>query len=183
MLPIYNLKWTNAQHESSETAKILNNRVIFWYSQHLIFNRETNDCHIGRNICINVTLVILLGRFIPESVRWLRITNQSEKALAILRKVAKFNKKEFPEVTLRPVERAGNGDKHSSIIDIFRPCKMAVKSIIQGYTWWVPPISSLSFPLLQHLSISRSNVILKPLLGRTFIDFFPNQVTVNDYKK
>jgi len=77
-----------------------------------------------------------LLKFIPESVRWLRITDQNDKAMKVLRKIAKFNKKEFPEVSLKPVERQ-NENKHSSLIDIFRPLRMALKSIIQGYTWMV----------------------------------------------
>lgn len=83
---------------------------------------------------------LLFFRFIPESVRWLRITNQTDKAMTTLRKVAKFNKKEFPDVILKPVERPEE-NKHGSLLDIFRPCRMAIKSVIQGYTWFVFSIS------------------------------------------
>lgn len=38
--------------------------------------------------------------FIPESVRWLLIKNKTEKAVEIIEKAAKFNKKELSQDTL-----------------------------------------------------------------------------------
>ena len=73
-------------------------------------------------------------RFIPESVRWLRIQGRLDDATEILRKVAKMNKKEFPAVKLAPVTERGTTLK-ASPLDIWRPRKMALKTLIQGFAW------------------------------------------------
>eukprot|EP00795_Rhopilema_esculentum_P000805 gene805-10542_t len=77
-----------------------------------------------------------LLKFIPESIRWLRISGQSEKAMEILEKIARVNKKEFPNAVLEPLAPTIK-EKRGSLLDIFRPCKMAIKTFIQGYAWMV----------------------------------------------
>ena len=54
--------------------------------------------------------------------------------MEILKKIAKINKKEFPNAVLEPLAPTIE-EKHGSLLDIFRPCKMAIKTFIQGYAW------------------------------------------------
>jgi len=77
----------------------------------------------------NLTNVI--SRFVPESVRWLLVKGKTEKAQAILEKVAKVNKKEMPVDDLHvPVTTANKG-----VLELFKTWKMTKLSLIQIYAW------------------------------------------------
>ena len=62
-------------------------------------------------------------------MRWLHARGEIDKAMAILRRIAKFNKREIPEdVTLTKPEAY----QKPNPIDVFRPQSRAVSSLIQG---------------------------------------------------
>lgn len=70
-------------------------------------------------------------RFVPESVRWLLVKGQRDKAQAILQNVAKMNKKEMPsEDILVPVTTANKG-----VLELFKTWYLAKLSLIQIYVW------------------------------------------------
>ena len=75
-----------------------------------------------------------IRRFIPESVRWLNLNGKKEKAMEILRKIAKFNMKEIPSnVTLKGQSKeVASG----SYIDLFKTWSIAKETIVQFYAWY-----------------------------------------------
>ena len=77
---------------------------------------------------------ILDFSFIPESTRWLRLNGKSQQAIDILKRIAKFNKKDVPDFDLVAVEQDTSKGK-SHFVDLFRPKKIAIRSLIQGYAW------------------------------------------------
>ncbi|XP_065060634.1 organic cation transporter-like protein [Rhopilema esculentum] len=80
--------------------------------------------------------ILLFFLAIPESARWLHVNGRNDEALAIFRKIAKCNGKELPEVQLKKIEdNCSSGIKH--YLHLFKPAKIAVRSLLQGYTWMV----------------------------------------------
>ena len=77
-----------------------------------------------------------LFRFIPESVRWLNLRGRQEEAMKILRRIAKFNKKEIPsEITLK--SQTGEGKTSGNFVDLLKPLYMAKQTSVQFYAWYV----------------------------------------------
>jgi len=80
--------------------------------------------------------VLAFAKFIPESVRWLNLKGRREQAMEILRRIAKFNKKEIPdEITLK--SQKVQGQSSSSFLDLFKPFRMAMQTLVQFYAWTV----------------------------------------------
>eukprot|EP00112_Aurelia_sp_Birch-Aquarium-sp1_P010677 Seg2274.3 transcript_id=Seg2274.3/GoldUCD/mRNA.D3Y31 product="Organic cation/carnitine transporter 4" protein_id=Seg2274.3/GoldUCD/D3Y31 len=80
-------------------------------------------------------IIVLLFRYIPESTRWLQLQGRKEEVRKILEKIARVNKKKLPEFELVVLKQESSvGIKH--IFDIFRPKKIAIRSLIQGYMWY-----------------------------------------------
>jgi len=79
--------------------------------------------------------LLFLGfyRFIPESVRWLRVNHRLEEAEQILSKVAKVNRRMMPDARLSGV----NSNTHASFANLFAPCQMAICTMILCFTWFV----------------------------------------------
>ena len=86
-------------------------------------------------VCSMPYMIILsFWFFTPESMRWLHARGETSKAMDILKRIAKFNKKEIPEdVTLSPAVLVGH--KKPSPVDVFRPRSRAVSSLIQGISF------------------------------------------------
>jgi len=77
--------------------------------------------------------ILIFWKFVPESVRWLLVKGKTEKAQAILEKVAKVNKKEMPVDDLHvPLTTANKG-----VLELFKTWKMTKLSLIQIYAWFV----------------------------------------------
>ena len=54
----------------------------------------------------------------------------------VLKKIARINGKEFPDFKLEEVKQdASTGLQHYK--HVFKPKKIAVRSLIQGYAWYV----------------------------------------------
>ncbi|XP_065064675.1 solute carrier family 22 member 15-like [Rhopilema esculentum] len=81
-------------------------------------------------------VTFLFFKFIPESTRWLHVNGRTDEAVAIFRKIAKFNGKELPDITLKPVPMdCSPGLTH--YLHLFKPKKVAIRSLIQGCAWVV----------------------------------------------
>lgn len=77
--------------------------------------------------------VFLFWKFVPESVRWLRLKGRTEEAMAIFRQIGVRNKRPLPEdVVLSPVNQIQH---KANPLDLFRTLNMAKKSIVQGFAW------------------------------------------------
>ena len=75
-------------------------------------------------------------RFIPESIRWLHLNGKTDEVMMILKKIARINGKELPDFKLDEVKQdASAGLQHYK--HLFKPKKIAVRSLIQGYAWYV----------------------------------------------
>ena len=87
----------------------------------------------------------LLGLYfcVPESVRWLIGAGKIEEAKKIVRQAARVNGKEAPEHLLKAADLFSakieenktkvNSTKKATILDLFRPTKMALRSINMGF--------------------------------------------------
>ena len=61
---------------------------------------------------------------------------RTEEVKVILENMAKVNKKQLPEFELAELKQEKSiGLKH--FFEIFRPRKIAIRSLIQGYMWYV----------------------------------------------
>ena len=89
-------------------------------------------------VCSAPYLVTLLSFFlVPESVRWLRVKNKQEQLTKTLRRIAFWNRREYPDdLRLEPIAEKTVARKFSPA-DVFRGPGMALRSSILGYTWFV----------------------------------------------
>ena len=64
--------------------------------------------------------------------------------MAVLRRIAKFNKKEIPSnIELKAQENRGKTT--GSFCDLFRPLQMAKKTMVQFYAWYVSTVNAIYF--------------------------------------
>ena len=71
-------------------------------------------------------------RFVPESVRYLRVNGRLDESMAIFAKIAKVNGRQMPDGYLLPPEDC---QVKSSILDLFRPFSLAINTFIQMFAW------------------------------------------------
>eukprot|EP00112_Aurelia_sp_Birch-Aquarium-sp1_P026753 Seg97.16 transcript_id=Seg97.16/GoldUCD/mRNA.D3Y31 product="Solute carrier family 22 member 3" protein_id=Seg97.16/GoldUCD/D3Y31 len=72
--------------------------------------------------------------FVMESMRWLHLNGKTDDVMKLLDRIAKLNNKKLPKIELVPLKNdQSNGLRH--FLNLFRPMKIAVRSLIQGYTW------------------------------------------------
>ena len=80
-------------------------------------------------------IALLSYKFVPESVRWLRLKGKFEEALEIFKMIADWNGKKInPDVKISRVTVAKNS---SSPMDLFKTKHMALKTTLQGFVWMV----------------------------------------------
>ena len=79
-------------------------------------------------------VLLVFWRYVPESLRWLRIQGQTQQVEEILRKVAHYNKTHFPNAKLVPAEKEG---PQGTMGDLFRPRSMLVSTLLQNGIWFV----------------------------------------------
>eukprot|EP00794_Sanderia_malayensis_P010685 gene10685-11821_t len=71
--------------------------------------------------------------WVPESARWLCLHGKAEEGMKVIKRIAKINGKDFPrDLTLIEVEKT-SAKSSGNILNLFRPKKMAISSIIQGF--------------------------------------------------
>eukprot|EP00794_Sanderia_malayensis_P010690 gene10690-11827_t len=81
--------------------------------------------------------VLISFRFIPESIRWHNVHGQTDNAMKTVKRIAKFNRKVFPfNLKLAEVEKPEEKSTRS-ILNLFRPMKMAISTLIQSFAWAV----------------------------------------------
>jgi len=79
--------------------------------------------------------VLLFYKFIPESVRWLRLQNRTEDALEVFQRIAFWNKTKLEDgINLKDTSNELRVFR-SSPLDLFRKRSLLKKTLIQGYAW------------------------------------------------
>jgi len=81
-------------------------------------------------------ICFLFFKFFPESIRWLHLNGKTDEVMAILKKIARVNGKEFPDIKLEEVKQDASAGLHH-YKHVFKPKKIAIRSLIQGYAWVV----------------------------------------------
>ena len=80
--------------------------------------------------------VLLFYKFVPESVRLLRLKGKIKEMNRVLERIAYWNRKTIPDdVQVSTVD--DTKDNKSNPLDIFKPCSVAISSLIQGFAWLV----------------------------------------------
>ncbi|KAH3882706.1 hypothetical protein DPMN_006650 [Dreissena polymorpha] len=121
--------------------------------------------HLQLVITLPSILAVMYICIIPESLRWLILTKHIERAEALVAKVTKFNKLEFPENYWNDVKmqlEAADGDnKQYSAIDLMRTPRLRHRSLVLFYLWFA--ISIGYYGLTWQLT---------SLPGNKFLNFF-----------
>lgn len=80
---------------------------------------------------------VLFYKFVPESIRWLRLHGQSEEVEKVFRRMAKWNKKEIPQnIKLRPVPEHVKNAK-TGVTELFKTGRRALSTLNLGFAWMV----------------------------------------------
>ncbi|XP_065064344.1 solute carrier family 22 member 3-like isoform X2 [Rhopilema esculentum] len=91
-------------------------------------------------ICSLPFAVIMLSwRYVPESVRWLRMKGRLDEAMQVLKEIARANKRDISNMEIIPVEN--NFNSKSTIADLFRSPVLALYTAIQIFAWLVSGIT------------------------------------------
>jgi len=87
-------------------------------------------------VCVVPYAIVLLFRsFVPESVRWLRVTGRNDDANRVLKRIAAWNKKSLPETIQLSV--LSSTECHSArLSDLFTTWPSATSALIQGLGWF-----------------------------------------------
>lgn len=78
----------------------------------------------------------LFFKFIPESLRWLKLNGKKEEIEKSFQNVAKWNRTRIPNNTFI-IMNSETDELKSSYKNLFSSPKLALKSVIQGYAWFV----------------------------------------------
>ncbi|XP_077290795.1 organic cation transporter 1-like [Arctopsyche grandis] len=114
-------------------------------------------------------LYIFFAFFIPESPRWLLVTDQREKAMVLLRRVAKFNNRQSsPDELLQNestyLDRSDPEDKKDESIQIlFKNKNLRFKTIILSIEWFVAGMSFFAFT--QYMGSLSDNIFFTFAMG------------------
>ncbi|KAF7254211.1 Solute carrier family 22 member 2 [Varanus komodoensis] len=96
---------------------------------------------------------------LPESPRWLIAQRKSDKALKIIRRIAKGNHKKLPlsMENLHPEEEVGDKPR-PSFLDLVRTPQIRKHTLILMYTWFTSSV--LYQGLIMHVGIAGGNIYL-----------------------
>ncbi|KAJ7342170.1 hypothetical protein JRQ81_009362 [Phrynocephalus forsythii] len=96
---------------------------------------------------------------LPESPRWLLTQQKNDKALKIIKRIAKANRKELPPSmeNFQPEEEVG--DKlRPSFLDLVKTTQIRKHTLILMYTWFTSSV--LYQGLIMHMGIAGGNIYL-----------------------
>lgn len=79
-------------------------------------------------------LFVLFWRWVPESVRWLCVNQRNTEAEKILRKIAKQNNKQFPNVILVEISKK---ESESTMLDLFKDCQLRRSVLLHSGIWFI----------------------------------------------
>nr|XP_056709289.1 solute carrier family 22 member 2-like [Euleptes europaea] len=96
---------------------------------------------------------------LPESPRWLIAQKESDKALEMIKRIAKGNKKKLPPSmeNLQPEEEASE-KLRPSFLDLVRTPQIRKHTLILMYTWFTSSV--LYQGLIMHMGIGGGNIYL-----------------------
>ena len=75
-------------------------------------------------------------RMVDESPRWLMVTGKEEKAMAILQKIARVNKKTMPNGKLS-APRLNVNEKTGNVLYLFRSRSVTKITLVMWFSWQV----------------------------------------------
>ena len=97
----------------------------FFFSQFL--KTYATVCMLFITFCV----ILVIHRFVPESCRYLIVKKRHKEAEQTLRKIAKVNKKKYPEEELVAYKEQRTGD----IRDLFGSWKMVHRTLVCWFSW------------------------------------------------
>lgn len=81
--------------------------------------------------------VLLFYKFVPESVRYLRVKGELDEALDVFKLIARWNRVDFPSnLTIEPPPAIIKHHR-STPLDLFRTPSIAFKTVIQGIAYFI----------------------------------------------
>nr|XP_060609659.1 solute carrier family 22 member 2-like isoform X2 [Anolis sagrei ordinatus] len=96
---------------------------------------------------------------LPESPRWLIAQQEGDKALKIIKNIAKANQKKLPSFMENlQSEEDGEGKLRPSFLDLVRTPQIRKHTIILMYTWFTSSV--LYQGLIMHMGIAGGNIYL-----------------------
>ena len=81
--------------------------------------------------------VLSFYKFVPESVRWLRLMNRNRDAMEVFQRIAYWNDTVFDKETIQIDDRVIAKTFKSRPQDLFCKKNLLMKTIIQGFAWMV----------------------------------------------
>lgn len=94
--------------------------------------------YLSLAVSVPFALLYLFYHLIPESPRWLMAVRRHDRALAVLRKIAKTNKRTLPEEfdNLFTSIRKDSSTHSYGILDLFRTPRLRMQTIIITFIWF-----------------------------------------------
>ena len=89
-----------------------------------IYICKYQTCRSSIQVSLICPCVLFTPRLVPESVRWLLTKDRGDEAQKVITKVAKVNGKVIEPNLITQLDVTTN-QKRSSVIDLFRHCKLA----------------------------------------------------------
>lgn len=80
-----------------------------------------------------LSLFQLLSRFFPETPRFLLVHGKYDEALSVLRRVAKWNKKEMPLDDIKLPQQAEN--EKADFRDLFYNKEITMTTLVTWFSW------------------------------------------------
>merc|ERR1712013_44045 len=81
------------------------------------------------------SFVLILYKFVPESVRWLIHKEKTEQVDKIWKTIAKWNNRSLSNVTMKKPEHSDDRKTSGGFRTLFVPAPIGVQTLFQGYIW------------------------------------------------
>ena len=82
--------------------------------------------------------IVLFYFFIPESARWLHVKGRNDEALLVLRKIARCNKRSFPDDVTLPTKLLSNqqpSGRNINLLHLFKTPKLVIRTVVTMLLW------------------------------------------------